>query len=240
MLENQNPKEDEETPTPEGTEDEGTSKKTDDTAEETPADGGAQPNPEEDQVDYKKKFSESSREAQRLLDETKRLEGEKTELESKLEQSNENSFDDELSKKYPNWDEMTETEQTIVRNQEKLDQRLAVSEEEKAWEKDYLKAKEEFPQLKEFEDDFKTFCYKYPRSVDASTLAPAFLRQKGVSLEKQETPDRIGLEKSTGGTKPDKQAGQYSQEDIKRLRDADYEKYLKLVKNGRIKAKDIV
>lgn len=210
------PKGDEITPTPIGTEG-------DETPQTTPKGDELPP-----EVDYKKKFSDSAREVQRLLEEDKLRQEKIAELEAKLAETSENLADREFSQKYPEWEMMTETEKTLAKEIDSLKKESLKAKEEKAWQNDFQKAKSKFPKLSGREDEFKEFCYKYPKSIDAETLAKSFLFE-------EETPQpKKGLEKPTSGSKVPPKSG-YSLEDIKNLRESDFKTYIKLIRQGKIK-----
>ncbi len=219
MVKDQTPIEEEETPTLEGTEGEGTPKTTSET-EELPV-------PE---VDYKKKFSDSSREVQRLLSEDKLRKVRIEELEAKLAKADELSSEEKLHEKFPDWDMLSDSEKQLIKRQEKTEKELLKLKEEQAWKDDFGKAVDKFPKLSEREKEFKDFCYRFPKGIDAETLAKSFLFE-----EKEEPKEpRKGLEKPTGGTKG-MPSGELSDEEVKRLRETNFEVYLKMVRNGKIK-----
>ena len=229
-MPNPTPAGDEATPTPKGTEGESTPK--------NPAEGAELP-PE---VDYKKKFSESTRENQRVQAELAKAQADKaelarrqTELEAKLAKANETLSDESLIAKYPDWDMLTDGEKTLLKRQEALEIELAEMKEDKAWDRDLSKAKTNFPELSEKEKEFKEYCYKYPKGVDVETLARAFLFESKKPIQEP----RKGLEKPTAG--PIQPAGgEMTAEDIQRIRETDEKLYVQLLRSGKIKAKAVL
>jgi len=212
-----------EAPTLEGTEGEPTPIETPPAVEE--------PKPAE--VDYKKKFSESSREVQRLLEEDKLNKARLAETEAKLEQASAIPSEDDLSRKYPDWELLTDAEKAIYRRVETQERDLVELKEERAWQKDFSKAKSRFPQLAEREQEFKDYCYKYPRSVDALTLAKSFLFD-----EAKTEPQRKGLESPTAGPK-ELGGSEFTWDDVDRMRVSDPKLYEKLIREGRIDTRKI-
>ena len=212
----------EETPTPKETEVETTTNQTAESTEELPV---------EKEIDYKTKFSESKEEALRIREENKILSQEKADLEAKLANASESSLEKDLSVKYPDWDVLTDSERAIIKRQESMSKELAAIKEEKAWEADLAQAKSRFPKLSGKEEEFKKFCYKYPKSIDAETLAKSFLFEE--TPVKEEIKPRKGLEKPTSG--PNKVlTPEMTLDDIKRLRETDEKQYIKLIREGRL------
>lgn len=179
------------------------------------------------EVNYKKKFSDSAREVQRLLQEDKLNKERVNELEVKLAEASETSTEN------PDWDMLTDAEKMLLKKQEQLEKDILDYKEEKAWQKDFSKAKVAFPLLAEKEAEFKEFCYKYPKGVDAETLAKAFLYGKS----EVEPPERMGLEKPTSGPRVVQEG--MSMEDLERLRTTDEKKYIELIRKGVIKTRNI-
>jgi hypothetical protein len=180
-------------------------------------------------VDYKKKFSDSAREVQRLLEEDKLKTQRLTDLEAKLAKTSENLSQIGLAKKYPEWDMLTETEKMILEKQEQTERDLAEMRQEKERHKNLEITKEKFPELNVLSREFETYCEKYPH-VDVDTLAKSFLFEKNPPVEKQ----RKGLEKPSGGAKTPVADG-WTVEEVQRLRTTDEKKYLELVKKGKLK-----
>ena len=87
----------------------------------------------------------------------------------------------------------------------------------------------EFPELKDSEDDFRSYCENNPQT-DTSILARAFLHEK--------KPVRKGLEEPTGGEKS-ATSGELTVDDVKRIRETDEKLFEKLVKEGRIDVKKL-
>mgnify|MGYP001570683631 CR=1 FL=1 len=182
--------------------------------------------PPEEVVDYKKKFSESSTEALKIREENKRLMQEKAELEAKLSNKDD---DTSLGREY-DMDLLSETEKSILKSQKKLEKELQLMKEEKAWTEDFGNAVKQFPKLAERADEFKEFCYQYPKTIDAPTLAKAFLFEE--PQEEKQAPKK-GLEKPSAGSRQP-QSGM-SIEDITRLRTSDPKAYIKAIRDGSLK-----
>ena len=226
MIETQTPAGDGAIPTPPGAGGEDTSKQTTPPAALPP------------EVDYKKKFSESTTENQRIAELNAQLLKDKEELEAKLAKANETPSEEELSSKYPDWDLKDGDEQERLRREEAREKRLRILEEKTAWEDDFksLVKQSEFSSLREREDEFKSFAYKYPKSVDLTTLAKSFLYDspKPPAPPEKEQPPRPGLEPPTGGSKEVQGSGM-TLEDITRLRTENPKLYLKMIREGKIK-----
>ncbi len=89
---------------------------------------------------------------------------------------------------------------------------------------------ESYPQIKELWNEFETFRNAPDnKGMHLKTAAKSFIVEKGL-LE----PQRIGLEKPTGGGHAPISSGMTSEE-VKKLRETNYKEYLRLLKNGDIK-----
>src|SRR3990167_6943922 len=87
---------------------------------------------------------------------------------------------------------------------------------------------EAYPQLKEVWSEFDSF-RNDPENLGMSmkTAAKAFVVEK----ELTDTPKRKGLEKPTGGGHTPIQSGM-SSDDVKKLRETNYKKYVEMLKKG--------
>lgn len=216
------PKGNEETLNPKGTEPEKTGQPPASATPKPIADAG---------IDYKERYAEARKGAEALLKEKEQLATEKADLEAKLAQASESSFERDLSVKFPDWDLMTESEKILAKNQERIDKQMATIQQEKAWDKDFVKTKTKYPKLAEKENEFKEFCDKH-KGVDSETLAKSFLFDDTILL-KAEVKERKGLEKPTAGPNKISTPGM-SLEDIKRLREDQPRLYEKMIREGRL------
>jgi len=92
------------------------------------------------------------------------------------------------------------------------------------------KVLERYPDLKEVWSEFDEFrTDDENKGMNLNTAAKAFAIEKGL-LE----PNRKGLEKSTGGDKAPAPSGMTAEE-VKNLRENDYNKYRDMLKKGQIK-----
>lgn len=183
--------------------------------------------------DWQKKFSDSARGAQALLDEKKLLEAKLDEMSSK------SLSDDEFSKHIPNWDYMTEGEKEANKRAMVLEKQLASHStilnqlaEEKAWEADFGKTIKSNPELKDYQDEFKDYAYQNIDVKNLDILAKAFLSDKRPS---EPAKPKLGLEKPSSGTKTVRENNSYSQEELTELRTKDPDRYRELIKSGKIK-----
>lgn len=188
------------------------------------------------EVDYRKKFSESTTENQILQAKIKQLE-ERLGKESR----DEVPVESELKKLYPYWDDMTDVERKTVEENLSLKRRLSRLEQdfggmktETEWERqlgDFLeKAKilDKYPELEGKEKDFRDFAKKPThKGVDLNVLADAFLyKTKGETM-----PTKKGavLERGSGGPKTTPPTKKMTPEELKVLREADYKKYKEII-----------
>ena len=181
--------------------------------------------------DWQKKFSDSARGAQELLEEKKLLQAKLDELSSKT------FSDEEYSKVIPNWDYMTEGEKLANSRALKLEKQLASHNalinkiaEEKAWEADFGKTIKNNPVLKDYQDEFKEYAYRNIDVKNLDILAKAFLSDKQPS---EPAKPKLGLEKPVGGTRTPS-SGKMTPDEIESLRTNDYKRYKDLLLKGKI------
>lgn len=187
-------------------------------------------------IDYEKKFSESTREAQRLAQE---LEQERARIKSLT--TNNNPTDNELRERFSNWDELNSVTQDVYRRQvaiEKQNTRLqnTLMEQiaEQKW-KDELNSLTKKADYKALRDDpeFEDYVFKpNHKGLSIETLADAFMHRKGMAAPPPPTPGRPGLERGSGG--PKEPEGD-TQVDLQALSQQDPKKFRKDLVEGRIK-----
>lgn len=185
-------------------------------------DGVQIPNPEykkaaqdgELDVDYKVKFSESSKEAQRLLDENKRL---AKELEEKDEprKTNESLFpgfeelDEDAKENLINY---TRTVENNVTERLHKDPAIAFARQQynqKKWNDAFVKVAESLPDLNSVKAEFMSKYYNQnnvPDNIEEilTTIGKGYLFDKAKEIgarEVEEKKNRIDLEKGSGGDK---------------------------------------
>lgn len=145
----------------------------------------------------------------------KRAEAEKKDLEDKLNQSNaERSFE-------TGQQDVAAIKEEVVTLQNKL------SSIEEQRELDTLITSR--PELREHLEAFNEYRKDYPRHK-LENVAKLFMVEKGLSIG---TPPRQGLETPTGGDRTPAKS-KLSSEEIKKLRETDFRKYLSLVVSGQI------
>jgi hypothetical protein len=189
-------------------------------------------------IDWKKKFQESQREALALHASVKEKEEKIEELSRPKEIS-----DNELKEKYPEWEEMSEREQKLAREAENTKIRLTnieaqnsiyhnekrwsqkIDEQVKEWE-----TLEQFPRITEKKEEFKRFCQKPThKNIDLETLAKAFLFEvKDSPKKKASTP--MTMKKDKGNQVPQKK--KWTAEEVMSLRENYPRKYQELVIRG--------
>jgi len=197
---------------------------------------------EKEEPDYKEKFSESSREAQKIHAKNRKL----NEGISKASEIN-TVDDEELKVEYPDWDVMSETEQKLARKNLINDKRFAVvtqaTEEAKKIEKwgddvDKFvgdpKTLADYPEIDGKEEEFKTFANEtLNHAVPFKVLVSAFLHD--MSTKRIKNKGKM-FEVGSGGpneklkTKGDK----ISLDEAAKLMKTDYKKYKELLLSGKI------
>ena len=172
-------------------------------------------------IDYKHKFSESAKEAQRLYEENKRLR-ELAESQKQAEVTNENLYPgfevlDEDAKK--NLLEYTKVVEERVAGKLLKDPALVYAREvyaeqirnknEKKWEQAFESISSKYPELKDSRDEFKTKYFQpnnVPDNIESilGDVSKIYLFDKakeiGASEEKQKA-SRIDMERANGGDK---------------------------------------
>lgn len=201
------------------------------------------------------KYKLSSQEGEKIPKLKKDNEDLKAELEG-YKSSGEIPLDEkELKKKYPDWDDLDDSERERIktternlimtkriiaeRRQEKVDN---VKREEKVrFDGDFNKvlANPEFSErLKGKEKEFKEYCYSDENlgNTNLESLAKSFLFDV-VEAEKKdkEKEDREGLETPGGGGKPTPTKEGYTTEEVAHMMKNDPKKYNRLVQEGKIK-----
>lgn len=232
----------EEKPTVEENEEEST-----DTTEEAEGDDTIKKETEEtpedkEQIDYKKRYVESTREAQILFNKTQKYD-EAIQRASELPEPT----DEELQKEYTDWENLSEFEKKIARqnliNSRKLDYISRVNQEFKdidAWNKkvdgfiDDPKTLSANPDLEGKAEDFKLFATKSTRrGVDFETLVASFLWES--EKNKVRHTGKM-METGTGGAneKAKPKSDKISTQEAVTLRKTNYNKYVQLLKQGKI------
>lgn len=194
----------------------------------TPPEQGQGNDPE----DYKTKFSESSKEALRLLDVLKAhgidpATGQPIAPAAPAEEPTRPAIrgdqpqqpeipltDDQLSKAIPGFANLTEQEKVLIRDTKATVKQIAelknfVAEiyDEREYGKQFktLTSKEQWKPIAEHAEEFKEYAYK-PENLQTpmETLAASFLYNKGLASKPKPTPPApSGLEPGSGGGKGD-------------------------------------
>lgn len=216
--------------------------------------------------DYKTKFSESSKEALRLLDVLKSngIDPETGKpLPKEDDTQNRSAFrgeqpqqptvpltEEQLKTTIPGFENLTDSEKELIRDTKATVKQIAelknlVAElyDEREYGKQFktLSSKPEWKTLAEHSEEFKEYAYKSENlQVPMETLAASFLYKKGLGNKPKEVkPQPTGLEPGSGGGKQGKsdQDG-YTLEEMNRLRISNPKKYMQLARSGKLKLKD--
>jgi hypothetical protein len=200
-------------------------------------------NKEQDDIDYKKKFIESSREAQvqyaqnkgliNVIDQAKTI----TDIP-----------EEELKKEYSEWDEMSDLEKKFAKdnliNKKRFESIEKMAEERKDIEKwnekvdtyvDDPNVLVNHPELEGKITDFKIFCTKPTRrGVDLGDLVLAFM---GESVTKVKPKNNTIMMPTGSGGENDKlkpKSDKVTPAQADAIRATDYKKYKELVENDKI------
>lgn len=208
--------------------------------EVAPSEAAPEPEPEPSQpapeVDYKKKFTESTREAQILSYKNRKI-AEAIDTASELPQPTE----DELTREYPEWDTMTDLERRLATdnlyNKRRFELLEGVRKEEKdiqAWNKkvdDYAedpKTLIDNPELEGKVEEFKAFATKPSRrGVEFETLVSSFLYNVEKQAKKKPANKGSMIETGSGGPndRPKPKSDKISTEEAMVLMKTNYAKY---------------
>lgn len=205
------------------------------------------PKPEEKkpEVDYKKKFSESTRRNQVVESQFQELQktlGDITKAEI--------PSDEEMAKLVEDWDYLSPREQNNERKIVVLDRRqnkildsiskIATGTENATKLSRYIDSE---PRLKGKEDAFYEFATN-PKNQGASmeVLLNAFLFEAKDDEEPVKTPEKPQEEEApslergnpSGGIVPMRKDGKYSDEEIQKIRTTDHKRYNEMVRKGQI------
>lgn len=182
----------------------------------------------EPEVDYKEKFSQSSREALRLLDEAKEKERLLAEAQDEIDKLKTSSgghstIQQEAEELFPGFNILPEDEQqnliaytdSIQRNtlsKVYKDPAIAFAKQtynEKRWQDAFNSVSEKYPELKQNKDEFKQKYFNagnVPDNIDSilEDLSKVYLFDKAKDLGAQEAAEKnshIEIERANGGDK---------------------------------------
>lgn len=215
--------------------------------EPVPSESPKEEEPEEDQepkpspeIDYKEKFTESSREAQILHSKNKKI-NEAIDKAKTIPEPTE----EELTKEFPDWELLTDTEKKLAKTSLMATKRFAFLEEVTAESKDIdawnqkidsfiddPKNLTDHPELEGKEAEFKIFATKPTRrGVDFEDLIPAFL----YGMKKTPSKGKM-FETGMGGDKGKAQpkSDKITLDQARKLRTTNYAKYTEYLKAGKI------
>jgi hypothetical protein len=198
-------------------------------------------------IDYKKKFVESSKESLILHAKNKKI-SEALERATLVKEPTE----EELRKEYTDWDVMGEFEKKMAKDSLINSRRFSViseiAEENKnleAWQSkvdgfiDDPAILNKYPELDGREDEFRLFATKPTRKgVDFEDLVSAFL----YSLDREVKPSKkkqMFEEGSAGPNNSKPKSDKISMEEGRQLRNSDYKKWSELVKKGMIEMEEL-
>lgn len=219
---------------------------TTDEAEETPEvtepQEEAETETQEPEIDYKKKFTESAREA--LVQTAQRNELEKV-IDGSVETPE--PTEDELKAEYPEWDEMTSTEQKLAKKTLWNDKRFSIIEQAREERKNVQAWNEKvdqfvddpanlttYPELEGKTEEFRLFASKPTRrGLNFDDLVLAFNGELAKSRVKH-----TGKMFETGGNaakeKMQPKNDKLSLEEGRKLMETNYPKYKELLRQGKI------
>lgn len=201
----------------------------------TPADTGTDqgnPNPP---IDYKAKFSASSAEAQRLLEENKRiaadLEAERVKHTNQL--TSVDPMEAELKAQFPEWDTFTDITKKVIKQQHQDSKLIAELAADKKWNAEIssLVAEDKYKGLN-VDKEFERFALKPEhRNLSLKTLANAYLFEKAPQAPEAPVPPvrDEGLPRGSAGPRGEQNTRKkYKASELKTLRETDYKTWQKI------------
>lgn len=213
--------------------------------EPTPSEEIQEPTPSKEikeDVDYKKKFTESSREALVLRAKEQKM-NEALEIAKNLPEPTE----EEMVKEFPEWDVMSDAEKKMAKRQVKSDRRFAALEEVTKESKDIVgwnnkvdqfvedpKNLITYPQLEGKIEEFKQYATKPThRAIPFEVLVSAFLGDASRQIKPKNKGSQ--LEQGNGGPKDKgKVNDKVSFEQSETIRKTDYKRWTELLRAGKI------
>ena len=201
------------------------------------------PSPAPEDPDFKKRYVESTREGQILAAKQREMDKATAEAEGLPMPT-----DEEMQTEYPDWEDMTATEQKLAKDNLHTKKRFEImakagkeGKDISAWNDKvdaFLvdpKNLTDNPELEGREEEFKIFTTKQSRrGVDFEVLVSAFLYQN----RQKKTPDpkkrKMFEDGGTGEEKPKLKDGKISIEESRRLRISNYPKYLEYLRARKI------
>lgn len=203
--------------------------------------GGGQSG-QSDTTDYKEKFTQSAKEAQRLLDEKKAQDAEIERLRAenialKKPSTRQPVAGDSPHKpnpSAPDVESLTETVKSLTKAVAPILDRDRFNQEF-----DKFSKQTEYSLLKGKKAEFKKFCYE-PENVETPTeiLAARFCMK--LAAQTKNTPndeEPLGLEEGAGGDDVIPPADGYTDEQIAIMRKSDHRRYMQLAKEGKLRRK---
>jgi hypothetical protein len=202
---------------------------------ETPPEGS----PAKEEVDYKQKFADSTRENQRIVADSQEKDQRIGALETKLVKANETLSDKELKSEYPDFEDMLPEEQQRAKSEFKNKKDIAILKAKDKMREDYFalpqETREKIDKKGGFEP-FKNFACN-PENAGQKNL----LNLAKQFLYEEETPTPVeqpapGLEEGTGGqpSTPPREEG-FTAEELGTMRKNESKKYMELAKEGKLK-----
>lgn len=174
-------------------------------------------------IDYKTKFSESSKEALRIREENIRLQNELEALRNKTAETNGGNYTDDSEQIIPGFDHLSEEEkQNLLAYTESI-KKAALKElykepaiasakqqyNELAWDKAFMEVASQYPELNDSKDEFKAKYYN-PNNVPTNikellgetAKIHLFDRAREIGMKQaMEQANRIDVERANGGDK---------------------------------------
>lgn len=198
---------------------------------------------DEEDVDYKEKYVESSKEGEELAKEKKQIDQALHEARNLTAPTEE-----DLKAEYSDWDLMSETEKRLAKDNfvfKKRFEKIDKADEERRTVLQWGKKVDDFienpktlinvPELEGKQDKFKAFAKdKKRQNISLDILVPAFLHE--YEKTKVKHTGKM-LEVGKGGEKKISQPndGKISIEESRRLRETNYAQYMRMLQEGKIK-----
>ena len=197
----------------------------------------------EPEIDYKKRFVESTKEGQILHSKTKKM-AEAIDKAGEIPEST----DEEMIKEYPDWEIMDEATKKIAKSNTRNERRFAIIAEAHKESKDIEVWHEKVDafisdprtlidnsELEGRETDFRVFATKPTRrGADLKDIVSSFLWELGRSVKPASKGQMFPTGSGGPNDRPKPKSDKLSIDEARVLRKNDYPKYVELLKAGKI------
>lgn len=219
----------------------------DDSGSEDNTDDAGNGKPTQEEIDYKEKFANSSREAQVLMEQNKQLQKQLDEFAQPKE-----ATEEELKKEYSDWDDLTDFEKKLAKqnfelrrevftikkhSSEYVNERRHKAAISKFLENNEALGDKGIPQIKGREEEFSEFAQKNSRKgLEPEVLAKIFLFENPEPAKGKKRGSLFNSGSGNGNQQKAKknQGDKITAEEARKLRITNQRKYQELARAGKL------